>query len=57
MSVPDGTPPPGMDTFEAIVTSHNAPAVIIIDRELVTKMLAYIRFLERKTKEETGSFY
>lgn len=41
-------PPAGLAEFEAAVTADQAPAVVIIDRELARALVVYLRALEEK---------
>lgn len=57
MSVPDSTPPQGMDTFETIINENTDVTWITVYREFAVKLMVYIRYLEAKAKTEAGSFY
>jgi len=47
-------PPSGLATFEAVLMASNAPAVLILDRDLMRELLRYLRALEA---EAAGSFW
>jgi len=59
MGIPISPPPSGLEEFEAIITASDAPAVVIIDRDLVRGILAYLRYLEAELEREAaeGSFW
>jgi hypothetical protein len=48
-------PPPGLAEFEAFVMADAAPATLLIDRELMRRLLTYLRRLEREAAE--GAFW
>jgi len=43
-------PPLGLDSFEAHVSASEAPAIVMIDRPFVRRLLAYLRSLERAAR-------
>lgn len=47
----DLAPPEGFAEFEAVVMADAAPAVLVIDRDLMRRLLAYVRMLEREVRE------
>jgi hypothetical protein len=49
-------PPPNLSEFEAIIMASSAPAVVMIDRELIRGLLRYLRRLERERLEQ-GCFW
>jgi hypothetical protein len=42
--------PPKLDEFEAIINASSAPAVVIIDRELIRALVSYVRALEKLSR-------
>jgi hypothetical protein len=48
--------PPGFDEFAAHLDASDAPAVVLIDRELMRALLRYVRTLEREIAD-AGSFW
>jgi len=44
--------PPNLSEFEAVVMAAEAPAVCMIDRELMRAMFRYLRRLEREVLEQ-----
>jgi hypothetical protein len=50
------SPPPGLAEFEVFVRASDAPAVLVIDRELMRRLLDYMRQLEREVMRE-GTFW
>jgi hypothetical protein len=49
--------PPGLADWEAYVMASDAPAVCIMDRDLVRALLRYVRRLERDVAVAEGSFW
>lgn len=56
LSTVDADPPPKFAEFEALVLASSAPAILIIDRELMRGLLTYLRRLECEAQRE-GSFW
>jgi hypothetical protein len=50
-------PPDGLDDIEAAVMASEAPAVIILDRTSMRLLLRYVRALEKRERDEVGSFW
>ena len=49
--------PEGLSDLEGVVTSSDTPAVLMVGRAWMRELLAYLRFLERATGREGGSFW
>jgi hypothetical protein len=49
-------PPPHLDEYEALVRASSAPAVLLVDRDLMRGLLDYLRDLERKV-DPKGAFW
>lgn len=46
--------PAGLAAFEAHIMASEAPAVVLIDRELMRALLRYVRALERDRAGDGG---
>ncbi len=55
LTTPSVTPPPGLTGFATHVLAADAPAVVLVDRDLMRGLLQYVAWLEQH--QDDGVFW